>query len=114
LFDVLRVDTFPKLPKGEDFATYSRQMRNSIFIPRVGGHAVEDKSSDELRSAKDDNVSGRAGVEVRGGAGGYGTQKQTVVLVDRSGNVTFIEKTLYDQEAQAAESEKRYEFQIEG
>jgi uncharacterized protein with NRDE domain len=114
LFDVLRVDTFPKLPKGEDFATYSRQMRNSIFIPRVGGRGVEDKTSDELRSAKDGNVSGHAGVEVRGGAGGYGTQKQTVVLVDRGGNVTFIEKTLYDQEAQAAESEKKYEFQIDG
>jgi hypothetical protein len=41
-------------------------------------------------------------------------EKQTVVLVDRSGKVTFIEKTLYDQKAQAAQSEKKYEFQIEG
>ena len=114
LFDVLRVDTFPKLPKGEDFSTYSRQMRNSIFIPRVGGRGVENESSDGLRSAKADEVSGHAGVEVGGGAGGYGTQKQTVVLVDRSGKVTFIEKTLYDQEAKATQTEKKYEFQVEG
>lgn len=114
LFDVLHVDTFPKLPKGEDFLVYARQMRNSIFIPRVGGRGIEDESSDTLRSAKDDDLSGHARVEVGSGAGGYGTQKQTVVLVDRSGKVTFIERTLYDQEAKATQSEKKYEFQIEG
>jgi uncharacterized protein with NRDE domain len=114
LFDVLRVDTFPKLPKEEDFTVYARQMRNSIFIPRVGGRGVENESSDGLRSTKVEDHSKHAGIEVGGGAGGYGTQKQTVVLVDRTGKVTFIEQTLYDQEAQASQSEKRYEFQIEG
>lgn len=113
LFDILHVDTFPKLPKGEDFTVYARQMRNSIFIPRVGGHGVENESSDGLRSAKEDDGSHHAGVEVSSGAGGYGTQKQTIVLVDRSGKVTFIEKTLYDQDARATQSEERYEFQIE-
>lgn len=113
LFDVLHVDTFPKLPKGEDFLVYARQMRNSIFIPRVGGRGVENESSDDLRSANEDVASNHAGVEIGPGAGGYGTQKQTVVLVDRSGKVTFVEKTLYDQEARAAESEKKYEYQIE-
>jgi uncharacterized protein with NRDE domain len=110
----LQVDTFPKLPKGEDFTVYARQMRNSIFIPRVGGRGVESESSVGLRSAKeDDDSSNHAGVEVGGGAGGYGTQKQTVVLVDRSGKVMFIEKTLYDQDARPTESEERYEYQIE-
>jgi len=114
LFDVLHVDTFPKLPKGEDFTVYARQMRNSIFIPRVGGRGVENESSDGLRSANDADSTHHADVEVGAGSGGYGTQKQTVVLVDRYGMVTFIEKTLYDQEAQATQSEKIYEFQIEG
>lgn len=113
LFDLLHVDTFPKLPKGEDFTVYARQMRNSIFIPRVGGTGVENESSDVLRSAKEEDGSDRAGVKVGGGTGGYGTQKQTVVLVDRNGKITFIEKTLYDQDTQATQSEKRYEFEIE-
>lgn len=112
LFDVLSVDTFPKLPEGEDFDVYARQMRNSIFIPRVAGSGVESEDSDGLRSANGEGITSHAGVEVRGGAGGYGTQKQTVVLVDRSGKVTFIEKTLYDEHARASLSEKRYEFQI--
>ena len=114
LFNVLRVDTLPKLPRGEDFLVYARQLRNSIFIPRVGGREIENESSDVLRSTRDDGAPRHARVEVDDGAGGYGTQKQTVVLVDRSGKVTFIEKTLYDQEAKATQSEKKYEFQIEG
>lgn len=114
LFDVLKVNTFPNLPRGEDFTVYARQMRNSIFIPRVGGKGVEGESSDALRSAPGESAAdGHAGVEVRPGAGGYGTQKQTVVLVHRSGKVTFIERTLYDDSARETESEKKFEFQIE-
>ena len=88
-------------------------MRNSIFIPRVGGGGVDGESSEGLRSASTEGSAGHAGVVVGGGKGGYGTQKQTVVLVDRGGKVTFIERTLYDQDAQAAASERRYDFQIE-
>jgi uncharacterized protein with NRDE domain len=115
LFAVLRVDTYPKFPQREEFAVYARHMRNSIFIPRVGGSGVENESSDGMKSAEDDRGSSRiqAGVEIRGGAGGYGTQKQSVVLVDRSGKVTFVERTLYDENAQAIESERKFEYQIE-
>lgn len=113
LFDVLSVDMFPKLPSGEDFAVYARQMRNSIFIPRVGGTGADRESSDGMRSAKGEDANDHAGVELGHGAGGYGTQKQTVVLVDRSGKVSFVERTLYDHAAQATESEKCFEFQIE-
>ena len=88
-------------------------MRNSIFIPRVGGSGVENESSDGMKSADDQRPSTQAGVEVQGGAGGYGTQKQTVVLVDRSGKVTFVERTLYDENALATESERKFEYQIE-
>ncbi|KAM0720943.1 hypothetical protein Q7P37_003228 [Cladosporium fusiforme] len=113
LFDVLSVDTFPKLPRGEEFAVYASQMRNSIFIPRVGGEGVRGESSDGLKSAREDGVEGHAGVLVGPGAGGYGTQKQTVVLVHRSGKVTFVERSLYDEHARETESERRFEFQIE-
>jgi uncharacterized protein with NRDE domain len=104
LFDVLSVDTFPKLPKGEDFTVYASQMRNSIFIPRVGGSGAEHESSERMRTANPQDASSHPGVEVGGGAGGYGTQKQTVVLVHRSGKVTFVERTIYDNDARATES----------
>lgn len=116
LFDVLKVDTFPQLPQGEDFNTYARQMRNSIFIPRVGGRGVEDESSDGMRSAEvngDGPNHHHAGIEIAPGPGGYGTQKQTVVLVDRSGMVTFVERSLYDDDAKDVESERKFEFQIQ-
>ena len=66
-----------------------------------------------MRAANGHSAPSPAGAEVRGGAGGYGTQKQTVVLVDRGGRVTFIEKTLYDEQARASLSEKKYEFKID-
>jgi len=113
LFDVLRVDTYPKIPEREDFAVYARQMRNSIFIPRVGGSGVKSESSDGMKSADDQHSPTHSGVVIRAGPGGYGTQKQTVVLVDRSGKVTFVERTLFDENARDAESERKFEFQIE-
>lgn len=111
LFDVLSVNTFPQVPKGEDFNVYARQMRNSIFIPHVGGEGVENETSNGLRSASENCDSEHARVEV--GKPGYGTQKQTVVLVSREGRVKFIERTLYDERARAAESQREFEYQIE-
>lgn len=111
LFDVLSVNTFPQVPKGEDFNVYARQMRNSIFIPHVGGEGVETETSNGLRSASESCDSNHARVEV--GKPGYGTQKQTVVLVSREGRVKFIERTLYDEHARAVESQRDFEYQIE-
>ncbi|GAB7361974.1 hypothetical protein MBLNU230_g2011t1 [Neophaeotheca triangularis] len=87
LFDILSVDTMPKRQEGENWTTYARQLRNSIFIPPVG-----------------DEVSGA-----------YGTQKQTVVLVDRMGKVTFVERTLFDENGHRihdAEAESCFTFNI--
>lgn len=50
----------------------------------------------------------------------YGTQKQTIILVDRTGRLKYIERTLYDDKAEwvgGVENEDRdvvCEFQIEG
>jgi uncharacterized protein with NRDE domain len=46
----------------------------------------------------------------------YGTQKQSVVLVDKEGKVTFFERTLYDQLGKAiakGEGDRTFEFEIE-
>jgi uncharacterized protein with NRDE domain len=113
LFDVLSFDTFPKLPKGQKFDVYAREMRNSIFIPRIEIKGMEWASTDrpKLANTECDGYGVGAGFEA-GVACSYGTQKQTVVLVDRSGKITFIERSLYDQDAQATKSERKFEYQI--
>jgi uncharacterized protein with NRDE domain len=40
LVQVLLIDTFPNLPKGQGFDVYANQMRCSIFIPRI---AIEER-----------------------------------------------------------------------
>jgi len=114
LFGVLSVDTLPRPKPGEDFQAFTRQLRNSILIPPVGGEAVESKPADRIAAADGTGTPDHSGVKV--GEGVYGTQKQTVVLVDTEGKVTFIERTLRDGEGQMKpddRKERRHEFTIE-
>ena len=111
LFDLLSVDTLPKRREGEDWQTYVAQLRNSIFIPRVGGEEVASQPGDEIAAAKS------TGQEAGGSHGLYATQKQTIILVDCKGHVTFIERTTFDEQGrETAESSNRrtFEFDIEG
>lgn len=108
LFDILDLDTLPRQKRGEDWETYVYQLRNSIFIPRVGGEKVDVSTADELAAA---DQQGTAKTD----SGTYGTQKQTVILVDHDGKATYIEKTLYDEQGQSVQDDvRRHEFQIEG
>ena len=114
LFGVLSVDTLPRPKQGEDFQAFTKQLRNSILIPPVGGEAVESKPADKIAAADETGAPDHGGVKV--GDGVYGTQKQTVVLVDTRGKVTFVERTLHDGEGQTdpyASRDRRYEFTIE-
>jgi len=112
LFDVLSLDTLPKRHEGEGWTAFVRQLRNSIFIPRVGGEegAVK-KPADEMAAARD----GDQKVDETGAV--YATQKQTVILVDTEGHVTFVERTKFDAHAREMtepENMRRFEFDIEG
>jgi uncharacterized protein with NRDE domain len=45
----------------------------------------------------------------------YGTQKQTIILVDHDGTATYVEKTLYDNHGRPTTNDiQQYEFEIEG
>ena len=115
LFDLLSIDLLPKQKEGEGWEVYIRQLRNSIFIPRVGGGEVEHKRADEIAAAESDKTAAAASSSTSHGA--YATQKQTVILVDTKGHVTFVEKTLYNEHAkELAEIDKTrtFEFDIEG
>ena len=110
LFDVLSVNTLPRRKNGEDWDDYVYQLRNSIFIPRLDGGAVENRAPEDVASARHTEKPANAN-----GSGTYGTQKQTIILVDIHGKATFLEKTLYDENYQPVEdSIEEFSFDIEG
>ncbi|TKA27473.1 hypothetical protein B0A49_13599, partial [Cryomyces minteri] len=51
LFDLLHTDTLPSPKNGEDLEVYLRQLRNSIFIPAIGGQGNDDKPGDSVAAA---------------------------------------------------------------
>lgn len=111
LFSILCVDALPKRKHDEDWEMFVRHMRNSIMIPPAKGEVTEEHGADELRRGVEGKALMRVGKEA------YGTSKQTVILVGRSGKVTFVERTLYDGEGMPladGERDVKYEYQIEG
>ncbi|KAF1352528.1 NRDE protein-domain-containing protein [Delphinella strobiligena] len=110
LVGLLSLNTLPKRKEGEDWDTYLYQLRNSILIPKIGGEDIESKAADSIAAADS-----KEEVVVISGNGHYATQKQTVILVDKKGTVTFIEKTLYDEDCRPLENSKEeFTFDIEG
>jgi uncharacterized protein with NRDE domain len=118
LFNILSVDRLPKRRKDEDWDAYVRHMRNSILIPPTG---IDNATADKVATAQTKNsgydTPDHNNVQVRPEAGGYGTQKQTVILVNQNGNVKYVERTLYNQQGKSIpqkERDKVFEFEIEG
>ena len=118
LFSILSVDKLPKRRKDEDWDAYVRHMRNSILIPPTGiDNATADKVATAQTKTSGYDTPDHNNVQVRPEAGGYGTQKQTVILVNQSGSVKYVERTLYDQEGKSIPQKERdrvFEFEIEG
>lgn len=97
LFAVLRIDTLPPRVDNEELQEYFKQLRNSIYVPVVNGK-VEDKDGDWAH-------------------GTYGTKQQTIILADKNGNITYLERTLYGNDGLKVDDgdrDKLFEFQIEG
>lgn len=118
---VLSVETLPKREKGRGWDSYTSELRHTIFVPVVGGHDMDGMDADEIAAATSsrpiEEMSGKPeSVPHDGLSGIYGTQTQTVVLVDHKGFVTFVERRLYDSDARPIAKESRdrvFEFQIE-
>lgn len=116
LFAILTVDTIPQRKPDEDWEEYVRHMRNSIFIPPTSGPSVDSKPADEIASASS-NEAANVDRNVQLGKASYGTQRQTVILVHKSGRVTFVERMLYGDDHRSMskdQGQRKIEFDIEG
>ena len=103
LFEVLSDDSLPRDTNGKSWESQVRELRKSIFIPAVGGSATRKESAGDLAAAKVDdhtslNKNHQQDPKQLGMSGFYGTQRQTIILVNRGGHVTFIERSLYGNE----------------
>jgi len=109
MMGLLSVDTLPKKEEGQGWESYVKELRKSIFVPVIGGDGADEMAADDVAAARTDQY-------MQGLSGVYGTQKQTVVLVDHHGRVTFVERTLYDNKVRKVKSldrDKWFEFRIE-
>lgn len=120
LFAVLSTDTLPKRKENEVWESYLRQLKQSIFVPAIAGEGMDGMPADDVAAAMHDAKAEivEQSNETRykfGTSGVYGTQKQSIVLVDHGGMVTFIERTLYDGRGYPiglGEGDRQFEFQI--
>ena len=120
MMQILSIDTLPRRKKDEDFDSYIFQLRNSILIPVIGGEGMDGIQADSIASANNTQQirvtgSSRTPKDNVGMGGFYGTQKQTVLLVDHKGHATFVERTLYDERGRNIPEQERdlvFEFDI--
>jgi uncharacterized protein with NRDE domain len=99
----------PKQPEGEEWEIYLRKLRQSIFIPAIG-------KSDSVGQLPGDTAEVRELNHHDATTGVYGTQKQTIILVDHDGNLSYLERTLFDRAGEPIErgrGDRLFEFKIE-
>jgi uncharacterized protein with NRDE domain len=112
LLGVLSTDTMPRQKENEEWDMYLNQLRHSIFVPAIGRDHLEEHKmpahevGDVVKQKASDATSGC-----------YGTQKQIVALVNKTGTMYYLERTLFDGEAKPiakGEGDAEFEFQVEG
>ncbi|KAK7402400.1 hypothetical protein QQX98_011842 [Neonectria punicea] len=132
LLSILDKDTLPPKTGDTSFLEYINQLKHSIFIPQIGDDVHREAMkeamakgraewTDDMVAAEELAIEGRPdpspspmmGFET----GLYGTQRQTVVLVDWEGNVKMVERALWDgngNEVPRGEGDVEFEFKIDG
>ncbi|KAI1777413.1 DUF833-domain-containing protein [Hypoxylon cercidicola] len=125
LFGVLDHNTLPSEPK-MTFQQNMDALRQSVFIRSF----AEDQGWQEMASAADKGRAKEAFDEIEDYSkqdehkdahsyfmkGAYGTQRQTIVLVDWEGNMTYKERALFDSHGNPVErgkGDETFKFKIE-
>lgn len=131
LFALLDQDDLPKSPEMK-FEDYFKVLHESIFIPLVGNQEHKDAMVEVAAQAAVGNghadpatektLNGEEGAQRSEtpqafSTGMYGTQRQTVILVDWDGNVTYTERALFDAKGAAIErgqGDVTFRYTVEG
>lgn len=139
LFSILDTESMPERPPGSSLQDYMNLMRHTIFVPPVGddvnreemqkatakgkilwAHLKDDlKAVEELKAESRPDVTPSPSPHPSMGfeEGMYGTQRQTVLLVDNDGNVTYVERALWDangNEIPRGEGDVVFRFKVDG
>ena len=117
MMNLLSMNDMPSRKPKESWESYSEDLRRSIFIPAMRGEGMDDMDENHGCNDHHEQMNPESqSTHMSAFSGLYGTQTQTVVLVDHSGRVTFVERRLFDSSARAIErehQEQTFEFQIE-
>ncbi|KAI1763351.1 DUF833-domain-containing protein [Hypoxylon sp. FL1150] len=125
LFEVLDHDTLPREPK-MTFQQHMDALRKSVFIRSF----AEDEGWQEMATAVDEGRAKAAFDRIEDYSeqdehkdangyfmkGAYGTQRQTIILLDWEGNMTYIERALFDSHGNPVErgkGDETFKFRIE-
>jgi len=128
LWKILDNDTLPEQGK-ETFQEYIYHLKESIFVHALGGKtrkvegdkleadeiagAGESLAADLIPRRKQSPVDEAMGMEDQV----YGTQRQTIVLVDWNGKCSYMERALWDEQGNAiprGQGDLKFDFQIKG
>jgi uncharacterized protein with NRDE domain len=129
LFNILDTDNFPS-DHTIDLEEGIPLLKHSIFVPAFGGkehqqEMCEARQRGEVKQTGHDSPGAETLTavarpdELLNGfqTGLYGTQRQTVILVDWDGNVTYTERALWDFHGNPiprGEGDETFRFKIEG
>lgn len=121
LFKILDVDKFPS-NNTMDLEEGIPLLKDSIFIPAFGGKEHQKQMSEAQQRGKVKQPHGSEPArpdDLPNGfeTGLYGTQRQTVILVDWDGNVTYTERSLWDSDGNPiprGAGDETFKFKIEG
>ncbi|KAK2601998.1 hypothetical protein QQS21_004424 [Conoideocrella luteorostrata] len=135
LFGVLDTDTFPAPEPGTPFEETTALLRHTVFVPPLGNDAQREVMNDARARGKAEWAEDEGSLEAveerlleqqpevsalaANGfqTGLYGTQRQTVMLVNWQGTVKIVERALWDRhghEIPRGEGDVVNEFKIEG
>ncbi|MCJ1281266.1 hypothetical protein MMC26_000584 [Xylographa opegraphella] len=105
---LLSRDTLPRSEqseKEESWVSILKYLRLSIFIPLVTGQTAESATADELAAAKNESQITVNCPE----SGMYGTQQQSVILLDHDGQCTFFERSVYGE---SDSKDRKFQFRV--